>query len=328
MTPLAAKMARDLTLPIKDRRFDDRAGILGLFGQEMHCFDVTAIQRSINSVLDDPVDAGEVDEAWSVWRDVGSILPRLFLPSPVTWLETVFAGSRLGIVLRAEDGVFSLDTVHDGIKSPFSICICRFRARHILEAGDRVEVLPPVADDDDEPRNPLAPKIEAGRPQAETTLFKAMMLRDVPIGDAREAIRQAEAKRALLEMDLRIVRKKLEVAQMANRFIAQAVLAIDLINTPGLIGLKQREVNKGIARQLANVGRYPLQAWSEIVLKHETRFAEPGERLAGRSFRKCLHFVRSHLRHYQTGRVSVVPAHWRGDPAIGIKRTRYLVEAA
>jgi hypothetical protein len=37
--------------------------------------------------------------------------------------------------------------------------------------------------------------------------------------------------------------------------------------------------------------------------------------------------VRSHLRHYRDGKVTVIPAHWRGDPALGIKRTRYLVAA-
>jgi hypothetical protein len=40
---------------------------------------------------------------------------------------------------------------------------------------------------------------------------------------------------------------------------------------------------------------------------------------------KAFHFVRSHLRHYTNGDKTVVKAHWRGDPRLGIHRASYSV---
>jgi hypothetical protein len=41
---------------------------------------------------------------------------------------------------------------------------------------------------------------------------------------------------------------------------------------------------------------------------------------------KCLHFCRSHLR-VRNGRLEQVKAHWRGNPSLGIKQTRYKLVA-
>jgi hypothetical protein len=109
--------------------------------------------------------------------------------------------------------------------------------------------------------------------------------------------------------------------------IAFCVLALELINTPGLIGLRQHDPHRGMAKRYATIGSYPLRGWSEVTLKHQTKVAGPAEQLSGTTYHKCLHFVRSHLRHYRNGNVSVIPAHWRGDPALGIKRTRYRMAA-
>lgn len=313
MTPLASKVARDLTLPIRQRKFDDRANVADLFDKEIHCFEVSPLAKSVNAVMDGALGEGGADEAWSVWRDIGSMLPGTFLPSPVTWLEMVHGNSRVAIVLQQRNGRFVMDTVHDSQRGPFSLRICEFRPRSLLEAGDRVEVI--GVDEGDASRHSIPaymrPSVTGCSSIAGACAAMALLLQE-----AEEAQRDLEA-----------VEAKHGVLQMANRFIGLAVLTLDLINTPGLVGLKQRDINRGLARKLAAVGRYPSMAWSEVVLKHETRFAAPGERLTGTTHHKCLHFVRSHLRHYRDGKVTVIPAHWRGDAAIGIKRTRYSVAA-
>lgn len=111
MTPLALRCARELTLPKRERTFDDRAGVLGLFTQDMHCFEVSAIAGPVNAVLDDPYRAGDEDEAWTVWRDVESMAANVFLPSPVTWLEQVFGNTRIALVLSEAGDYFRLGYV-------------------------------------------------------------------------------------------------------------------------------------------------------------------------------------------------------------------------
>ncbi len=112
-------------------------------------------------------------------------------------------------------------------------------------------------------------------------------------------------------------------------YVAGAVVALALINTPRIIGRRQHMPHAGLQRKLAAargmVGKFPLRGWTEIVLEvtppktdgqlHETRLS--GER--------CLHFCRQHLR-VRNGAVEMVRDHWRGDPALGIKRSRYRLE--
>jgi hypothetical protein len=282
---------------------------------------VSAVSKSINAVLDDPLAREDADEAWSVWRDVESMLPRMFLPSPVTWLEQILGGHRVGIVLREVGGYFSLITVHEGPEGPFSLHLCDFRGRGILEPGERIEVV----------NHGLSEEVKDSDSGFDLMGHLGKIDPDNVSSAQLAKIRGASdlllSRQRVLERKSEMLQAGIDVVQALNRFIGMAVLTLDLINTPGLIGLKQREIHKGLARDLSRVGRYPLLAWSEVVLKHQTRRAEPGERLSGATYHKCLHFVRSHLRHYRDGGVTVIPAHWRGDPALGIKRTRYRVAA-
>jgi len=105
--------------------------------------------------------------------------------------------------------------------------------------------------------------------------------------------------------------------------------ALALINTPRIIGRRTRLPHAGLQRKLAAmhhmVGKYPLQAWHEVVLevgppKVDSREVEG--RLTGA---RALHFCRAYLR-VRNGMVEIVNAHWRGDPALGIKQTRYRLE--
>jgi hypothetical protein len=103
-----------------------------------------------------------------------------------------------------------------------------------------------------------------------------------------------------------------------------------LINSPKIIGRKQHMPNAGLERRLTSVlgaGKFPLHAWTELKLHVnkplEIDDGEPHE--AHLTGRRALHFVRKHIR-IRRGQLEYVTAHWRGDPAIGIKQTRYVVQ--
>lgn len=74
---------------------------------------------------------------------------------------------------------------------------------------------------------------------------------------------------------------------------------------------------------------YPLAAVTEIVISQ----APPEPRVidqTGTGTKKCQHEVKAHKRVYHRGTPDefevLVPAHKRGDPALGIKKSRYRVE--
>lgn len=104
-----------------------------------------------------------------------------------------------------------------------------------------------------------------------------------------------------------------------------------LINSPQVIGRRQHMPHRALEKKLIKslgVGRFPLRAWTEILLRVtkplEIDDGEPHE--AHLTGRRALHFVRKHVR-IRRGRLEYVKSHWRGDPALGIKRSRYKVGA-
>lgn len=115
-----------------------------------------------------------------------------------------------------------------------------------------------------------------------------------------------------------------------GRDVARIYAALAIINTPRLIGRITRTPHRGLERALkaqqSVIGKYPLHAWSEITIEAFPKYtAADGTVIeAHLTGRKCLHFCRSHLR-IRMGRLEIVSSHWRGDPALGIKRTRYNV---
>jgi hypothetical protein len=315
VTPLAAQVANQLVLPAAKRIIDDRADVLGMFTQDLHCFEVTAIGKTVGAAMDED----------NLWNDAATMLPRAFLPSPITWLEMQRENhTRVAWVLEQGGSIGFRVSLVTNDKSLFSMPVCEF-----AEAG-------PLA------ANPILVK-----PLTEQALVRSApkpwepKARDAQIGDdyiglglpLTERVDAARARLRLHEFAKEIVETSIgrltEVDRFHNHGIVWSLLVLDLINTPGLIGLRQHDPHRGLARKLyaARGGSYPLQGWSEVVLKHQTRIADPTERHTGTTFHKCLHFVRSHLRHFRDGRVIVIPAHWRGDPALGIKRTRYRLAA-
>jgi hypothetical protein len=105
-----------------------------------------------------------------------------------------------------------------------------------------------------------------------------------------------------------------------------------LINTPRVIGQKQHNSNERIERdklkRMKLVGKFPLRAWTEIVLRVKTnpddRSDEPSQE-AHLTGERCLHYCRTYLR-VRMGMLEYVEGHWRGNPALGMKRSRYRLE--
>jgi hypothetical protein len=97
-----------------------------------------------------------------------------------------------------------------------------------------------------------------------------------------------------------------------------------MINTPRVIGRKQHQPHVGLQRKLAAskgmVGKFPLHAWTEIKLDVRPPKEVEGEHESHLTGERAFHFCRAYL---WVSRGIVCPAHWRGNPALGIKQSRY-----
>ena len=333
MTPLAQQVAAELTMPLAKRSMDDQAGILGLINQDLHCFEVSAIGKSVMDAMDDN----------NLWADVETILPRAFLPSPVTWLELF--DPRMGRVAWVLQEVGAWTFRLSLVSNFHGLCtlpMCEFSAGHALQVDGRVNVRYLLEEKYMEDEGLTEPKPWEAKPKSPPEDVATHVPGYLPIDrqllslKARTTFLEFKKDTAERETDrlerligrLEKLRDPREVGGVKHG-IAFAMLTLDLINTPGLIGLRQHDPHRGLARRLlsARSGSYPLQGWSEVVLKHQTKIAGETEYQSGTIYHKCLHFVRSHVRHFRDGRTTIIPAHWRGDPALGIKRTRYKVAA-
>lgn len=111
------------------------------------------------------------------------------------------------------------------------------------------------------------------------------------------------------------------------------VRTIFLINTPRIVGKKVHQPHAGLQRKLAAAqgmtGKFPLHAWTEIKLWCDaddiSEIASDKEIEAHFTGQRCLHFVRSFLR-WRNSKLERVKAHWRGNPALGMRRSRYICE--
>lgn len=115
----------------------------------------------------------------------------------------------------------------------------------------------------------------------------------------------------------------------ASTIIYSLYAFLALINSPRVVGRAQhsphRLLRKEIASKKRSLGSFQLRDWTEIKLqinRHPEATSDAGEScLTGE---KALHFCRSHLR-VRFGKLEIVSAHWRGNPAVGIAQSRYVV---
>lgn len=108
-----------------------------------------------------------------------------------------------------------------------------------------------------------------------------------------------------------------------------ALIMLAIINQQQIIDRHRRQVHAGLRRNLHRaLGRYPLLAWEEIKLRvgppRDASAKASGARVSTEDM--PLHFVRAHRRKTLVLR-DVVKAHWRGNPALGMKQTRYRMVA-
>lgn len=75
MTPLAYRIVKDMTLPIKKRTFREGDSMLSHFRKEFHCFEVSQINETAWQLLGPMMDCGLPSVEWS------------FLPDERTWIE-------------------------------------------------------------------------------------------------------------------------------------------------------------------------------------------------------------------------------------------------
>jgi hypothetical protein len=108
-------------------------------------------------------------------------------------------------------------------------------------------------------------------------------------------------------------------------------LLLVVINSPKIVARSERGPSFGLQKRFRDApggAPFKLQDWTEIKLQitkpRDIDDGEPHEdQITGR---RALHFCRRHIR-IKNGRLEYVRAHWRGDPTVGIKQSRYVVGA-
>jgi hypothetical protein len=127
------------------------------------------------------------------------------------------------------------------------------------------------------------------------------------------------------------ISSNLQELDEARRMDAYLYAMLAIINTPRVVGRQTHAPHRGLQRELlrqrTTLGHFPLLAWTEIKLEirppRDASSKTPTEGyLTGR---RALHFVRAHLRIVD-GRLVKVSSHWRGDAALGIKQSRYVLQ--
>jgi hypothetical protein len=112
---------------------------------------------------------------------------------------------------------------------------------------------------------------------------------------------------------------------------AEVYALLGMINTPRVFQRLAHEPHAGLQRKMVAakplVGKFPLGAWTEILLKVPAPKGEQSVKGDGGylSGERALHWCRAHLR-YRLGQWEIVSDHWRGNPALGMKQSRYRLE--
>lgn len=107
---------------------------------------------------------------------------------------------------------------------------------------------------------------------------------------------------------------------------------LTLINHPKIIGRRQHMPHRGLEKKLLRSRfsgvQFPLKAWTEITLKVTPTYDARRDPFVEAHYtgKRAMHFCRAHLRLWG-GELIFVSAHWRGDPSLGIKQSRYKVIA-
>lgn len=294
MTPLAFRMAKDLTLPIKRRRAsDDFAFAAAKKLSGAHCFDVTAAWPVIEEL------------ATKIAYDSHDVGPLGFLPAEKTWIEYDASATMPKKHFPGREG-FLLESKAGGRFADITWC---------AECGQYT----------DEQLRLMSSGNDIGRIQwGYQAANDDQLLYLFHDANSRVHWTGRDVGPEITDLD--------EREALANWQPGVIFAALALINSPRIIGRRQHMPHRGLERDLVAkkklIGKFPLHAWTEIKLeinaqRDASTDASTEAHLTGE---RALHFCRAHLR-IRLGKLEIVSAHWRGNPALGIKQTRYRLVA-
>jgi hypothetical protein len=112
----------------------------------------------------------------------------------------------------------------------------------------------------------------------------------------------------------------------AAHFLRFLVSAVSLIASKGVCHTVEPDLSK-MNKMRRRVGRAPIMAYTEIKLNIDVE-RELRASVGTATGSMPMHPVRAHLRLLPTGRITMVRAHWRGNPDNGIRHHHYIVETA
>lgn len=289
MTPLAQRIVREGTVPLAKRTLEDRCGLIAKL-PSAHCFEVSQVFEIAQGL------AYQINEEWKGpdgrYSNVNLKTAELtFLPAPDTWLEWTADRSdeRTGCLLTQEDVRL------DEFPTIVDLAMVRWATSHpFMTSLDKFDL--------------KRAEFEKGDDLYTGTLQLRRSFNNNGPVKFTASPGSGRAWNVTLTLNL------------------WALLAI--INSPRVIGRRQHMPHAGLQRQIAHsrgmVGKFPLHAWTEIKLEVMPPRIDDGSHEAMLTGQKALHFCRAHLR-VRNGRLEHVRSHWRGDPALGMKRSRYVV---
>lgn len=276
MTPLAARVAKELTLPKSRRSFVDHANILSKI-EDVHCFEVTQVLEIARALAEE------------LYTDEAPLLPfrgLAFLPAPKTWIEYRHQGERSAYLL----------TTYPNERRAKIDCVL-------------------------------------GRE------FGSAYTSSIPLDGESDPGRQYNLNPAVYRPG-----GPKNIYEKGFFGVFEIYVLLSLINSPRRINQKVVQPHAGLMRKLARahggVGKYPLHAYRELTLKVGPPVDAKDEKawVDYLNNRMPLHFVRAHRcrkagvndprydqNDYSTW--DLMPAIWRGDPALGTKLTRYKLVA-
>lgn len=260
-----------------------------LMSSDCRCFEVSAVVPMMKQLVE--------SEEWDVKQE------RLaFLPAPYTWIEWQQ-------LMDTPDGFLCTDP--QGERPPFNTR-CGFMLT-AFAAGDRVK---------------LGARGAMVMPEDGFIFNSALIFAPgrIMFGPVIAMTKEPGGGVGLV-MPQDIDETSEVTIAMQARMVASGLA---IINAPRIIGRRTHLPHAGLQRAIAKsrkmVGKFPLQAWTEIVLEiTPPQEAQDDGHEAHLTGGRALHFCRAHLR-IRLGQLEFVRHHWRGDPSIGIKRSRYVVK--
>jgi hypothetical protein len=318
MTPLAWKILKDLYDPdinlpsrmLTDTPFeenDQKAGektgaLLYKFLSEAKFFEMTSVW---------PIVADLNHKMYEAYRDIDRVdQRRAYLPAPITWIE--IEGPRLTKISldknSKDDAIWLSDKELESAE--------RFRAAHVFVGQNNLST-------------EMAERymIHYNYTGNEISSLNVTALSPLPlVGSGEKPKRYYDRNYD----DQEIYHHFENPLPSLIDFEHYAMLAI--INTPNIIGQRNQfphgRAEREALKKIKLVGKFPLRAWTEVLLLVTTNPEDrsqsaPKERhLTGD---RCRHYCRTYLR-VRNGLLEYVEGHWRGNIALGLKRSRYRVE--